>query len=210
MDLAPGEYVGARSVGITAGPGETIEYAINGGAFKPYQSVKVPLPVGTTTLVVRVTDQAGNVTTSLPMVYTIKPVPVQQPVQQAQAAAPAPVQQLAAPQAAPSRVLPAATLLSNSKRVSASAAKRKGLVSRFSAPAGAKTAVIRVFRSKGGKLTRVGSKTTSVKQGRNSVKLNSKALRRKLTAGLYAVQVTLRASDGAAGAAQTSLVRITK
>jgi hypothetical protein len=213
VSLAPGTYTGLRSVALTRGPGnEELTYELDGGAPTVYRGIPIQLARGAHRLVVRATDAAGN-TTEQAYDYTIviPPAPQPQPQvqQQQQAPAPAPVI-LPVPQIAQSQKLgPAVRLLSSQKRIKGSAARRSGLVSRFSAPSGARTAVIRVYRSKGGKFTLVGSKSTSVRRGANSVKLNGKAMRRKFTAGLYAIQVTLRGANGS-GAPATSMVRVLK
>jgi hypothetical protein len=160
------------------------------------------------------TDAVGNTTTRT-LRYVINPVPAPPAAQQqssAPAAAPAP--QLVAPlpliagsQAAPR---PVATMLSGQKRIGRAAARRNGLLARFSAPQGARRASLKVFRSRNGVLRLVGTKRVSVRRGANSVKLNGKALRSKLTPGLYLIQVTLTTSSGRSGAAAAKFVRVVR
>jgi hypothetical protein len=236
VSLAEGTYTGTQSLTATAG-GDQLTYQLDGAAARPVVG-QIQLTPGSHTLVLTATDAAGNTTTrTLP--YTILAAAGQQPPTQSQAqpqpqtpaapaaaapaaaaAGPAPVAPAAlipavaaaAPQlGVVSPALPVATMLTGSATVRGASARRSGLVARFSAPQGAKTAVVRVLRrGAGGKLTLVGSKTTAVKRGANRVPLNSSVLRRKLVNGTYVVEVRLRTSAGKSGAATRSVIRVVR
>jgi hypothetical protein len=205
--LAAGTYTGARSVALTAGAGDRIEYQVNGSDWIAYNG-PVPLSIGTTTLTVRVTDAAGNVTTST-LRYVINRPAAPAPAAQQQAPAPAPIAQIASPVVVqPSAFRPAAPALKASvKRVKLSAARRKGLSASFVAPSGAKVAVARLYRTSGAKRTLLGTKRFSVRAGRRqSVKFAGG----KLKAGLYLVEVRAGASRTALGAPGLVRMRVVR
>jgi hypothetical protein len=102
----------------------------------------------------------------------------------------------------------AARMLGGRRTISAASARRNGLVARFSAPQRARTALVRVYRKRGRSLTLVGSQTVRVRQGTNRIALRSRTLRTRLRPGTYVVRVSLRAADGAAGPAASSMVRV--
>jgi hypothetical protein len=103
---------------------------------------------------------------------------------------------------------PVATILQGGRVVPAAAARRGGLLARFTAPAGATTAVVRVFRRGNGRLVPVGARVVTVRRGANRVALNGKALRRQLTAGRFVIQVVLRTAGGRTGRPANVLVRV--
>ncbi|HEY9330210.1 MAG TPA: glycosyl hydrolase, partial [Streptomyces sp.] len=74
-----GEYISNATVTVTASDTEsgvdTIEYALDGAAYKPYTA---PVPVNTTgqhTLTYRATDMAGNTTTAQSVKFTVVAAP---------------------------------------------------------------------------------------------------------------------------------------
>jgi Chitobiase/beta-hexosaminidase C-terminal domain len=203
---AAGTYTGATSVELSAAPGSTITYAINGGGFQAYTGA-IPLRVGTTTLTVRVTDAAGNVTTST-LRYVVNPVPAPAPAPRA--AAPAPVVQIAPPLVVqPSAVFrPAApSLKAAGKRVKLSVARRKGLTASFATPRGAKLVVARLYRTRGTKRTLIATKRMSVRANRRHA---IKFAGGKLKTGLYLFEVRAGASRTALGAPGVVRVRVVR
>jgi hypothetical protein len=106
--------------------------------------------------------------------------------------------------------LPVATFLSGPRTIAGRAARRNGLVARFSAPRDAKRAVIRVLRrGANGRQTVLATQLATVRRGANRVVLNGPSLRRKLKAGRYVIEVRLsQAPGGKSGAATTFSIRI--
>jgi hypothetical protein len=211
VNLAEGTYTGPQRLIVTGGP---VSYTLNGGASKAYTGIPIDLGVGSHTVVLSSTDAVGNTTTRT-LRYVINPVPApQQQSSSAPAPAPAPAPQLVAPlpliAGTPAAPRPAATMLSGQKRVGRAAARRNGLLARFSAPQGARRATLKVYRSRKGVLRLVGTKRVSVRRGANRVKLNGRTLRSRLTPGLYVIQVTLATSSGRSGAAATKFVRVVR
>lgn len=86
-----------------------------------------------------------------------------------------------------------------------SEARRAGLQVAFVAPAGARTARVRLVR--GGRV--VASRTARVRSGRNVVVLASPALRRRLRPGRYAIRVALRGAGGPFGPTEAASIRVT-
>jgi hypothetical protein len=100
-----------------------------------------------------------------------------------------------------------ARMLGGPRTVSAGSARRNGLVARFSAPQGATTALVRVYRKRGRSLTLLDSRTVRVRAGTNRVALRSRALRARLRPGTYVVRVSLRGA-GSSGPAASATVRV--
>jgi len=103
---------------------------------------------------------------------------------------------------------PVATALAVPARVTGRAARQRGLVAQFAAPAGVTTAVVRVLRPRGGRLVVLATTTAPVRRGRNRVALTGAALRQRLAAGGVLVEVVLRRPGGKAGPAKRVRVRI--
>ena len=100
---------------------------------------------------------------------------------------------------APPRPALVPTVLPGPKTVRLSRARRSGLRVRFTAPAGARRAVVRAFRLVRGGRRLVGSAGATVHAGRATVALRSAAFRRHMVAGTYVLELVLRGAGGAAG-----------
>jgi hypothetical protein len=225
VSLEPGAYTGAQRLAVT-GAGDPVTYSLDGAAPRTYTGVAIDLGVGTHTVVLRSQDAAGNVT-ERSLAYEIRPVPAPAPPAQSAGApstgAGAGAQQsgltsLAGPLATapPPRVTagspaepPLLAVRRGARRLTLAAARRDGFVVRFTAPAGARSAVVRILRRRGGRLTLLGSRTAVVRAGRVGMRLRSRALRRRLRAGELLVEVTLRGAGGRAETA-TWVVRLAR
>ena len=223
VDLLEGTYTGTQRLVPSGADADVITYALDGGPERPYAGGAIELGVGEHVLVLRCTDAAGNLT-ERSFAFTIKPVPAARPAAEpvedvAPAAAeatqqeqPAVLQQqpLAPALVGPptSAAPPTVTMLRGRVRLDLATARRTGILAEFTAPEGARRAVIRVSRLRAGRLTLSGSRTAAVRAGANRIRLSSKALRRKLTTGRYVVEVSLRGIDGASGNPAVSSLRI--
>ena len=208
---AGGTYTGTQRVTVT---GDEVTYVLDGSAFpRSYAGVPIELEPGAHTLVLRSEDAAGNVTTQT-HTYDIRPGA--QPAQPAAAAgaAPPPPAPVVVLGPAPASLAPAAprsldaTLLGTRQRIGRAQARRSGVTARFRAPAGSRTAVVTVSRMAGDELRLVGTKRVRVRAGANTVKLNAAKLRRKLTPGLYYLEVVVRDARGRAGEPAAGFVRV--
>jgi hypothetical protein len=156
----------------------------------------------------------GAPVSDLPPLPDPAPVPAGSGAAPAVAAAGAPVAAAAAGPAAPVRLpavarpAPVVSALAAPATLPAATAARAGIVVRFTAPAGATTATIRVLRTRGRRRTVLGTQVVRVRHGLNRVALNGKALRRRLGRGRVIVEVRLRRGTGHAGAPQRTVVRI--
>jgi hypothetical protein len=212
VNLAEGTYTGTQRLIVS---GDPVTYRVNGGPTRTYAGVPIELGVGSHSVALTATDAAGNTTTrTLNYVVRAVPAPPAPPAQQRQVTpppapvvlGPAPVQVLASTSRAPALV--SARMLRGQKRVKRASARRRGLVARFSAPAGARRATLRVYRTVDGDLQLVGTKSVSVRRGTNRVRLSGRVMRSRLRAGLYVIKVTLRNSAGRGGTAASSFVRV--
>jgi hypothetical protein len=79
---------------------------------------------------------------------------------------------------------------------------------RFHAPATARNATVRAYRTDGAGRHRLGTVTAAVHVGTNSVALSSAAIRRRIKPGVYTVEVVLKGAAGARGPAATTSVRV--
>jgi hypothetical protein len=109
------------------------------------------------------------------------------------------------PGPAPSLV---ATILPGPRRVSLANAKRHGLRVRFTAPAAARSATVRAYRTAGGTRRLLGPKTAAVHGGRNAIALDAAAIRRRTKPGSYALDVVLHGAGGTQGPRAQTSVRV--
>lgn len=135
------------------------------------------------------------------------------------AAAPVPVPGLAVLGATPSSgaatVKPAvamrASRVSAPSRLGAGAAKRRGLVASFVAPKGARYAEAALYRVAGTKRTLIAKKAFATTGGRREVaRFTSAAVRRKLKAGRYVVEVRSGPARDRLGPAVVRSLRISR
>ena len=111
---------------------------------------------------------------------------------------------------APQRPALVPTVLPGPKTVRLSRARRSGLHVRFTAPAGARRAVVRAFRVVRGGRRLAGSAGATVHAGRATVALRSAAFRRHVVAGTYVLELVLHGAGGAAGRPVTTRVRVVR
>ena len=111
---------------------------------------------------------------------------------------------------APQRPALVPTVLPGPKTVRLSRARRSGLRVRFTAPAGARRAVVRAFRVVRGGRRLAGSAGATVHAGRATVALRSAAFRRHVVAGTYVLELVLHGAGGAAGRPVTTRVRVVR
>jgi hypothetical protein len=101
-----------------------------------------------------------------------------------------------------------ATILPGPRRVSLANAKRHGLRVRFTAPAAARSATVRAYRTAGGTRRLLGPKTAAVHGGRNAIALDAAAIRRRTKPGSYALDVVLHGAGGTQGPRAQTSVRV--
>jgi hypothetical protein len=193
---AAGRHEGTQLVDLFGEAGATIRYTTNGSAptlSSPRFGASL-LVDRTTTIRAIAIDAAGNVSPVATLTFTIVAAgtgggtaPAILPVPVAPVAVPPPVT-LADP---PS---PAVTLrvsrLSAPVRLSARGARRNGLSASFVAPRGAEYAEARLYRLDGSRRTLVARKAFATTAGRRDVaRFTSAAIRRKLKAGRYVLEV---------------------
>ena len=111
---------------------------------------------------------------------------------------------------APQRPALVPTVLPGPKTVRLSRARRSGLRVRFTAPAGARRAVVRALRLVRGGRRLAGSAGATVHAGRATVALRSAAFRRHVVAGTYVLELVLHGAGGAAGRPVTTRVRVVR
>jgi Chitobiase/beta-hexosaminidase C-terminal domain len=200
---APGEYTGPLSVALGAGPGETIRYRTDGlphGDNDRVYEGPIALPVGTTTIDVRVTDAAGNTSDQL-LTYTVNEAAAPAPPA---VAAPAPFVAppvVVAPQ--PARSLSARTLRAR-KRIKVRTARRSGMRVSFLAPRGAKVAQVRLYRKSGSRKILVESRSMRV----SSNKRFAVRFRKVRKAALYVTEIRVGASRRTLGAPSIFRTRV--
>jgi hypothetical protein len=198
-DLAPGEYLGPVSVALSAAAGETIAYRTDGlahSATDTAYSGPIALPFGATTLAVRATDAAGNVTDTT-LAYQVN-----RPAGPAQAPAPAVVAPVQA-------IAPRTTVLTLRavKRARLRSVRRSGLAVSFVAPSRTRVAVARLYRLSGARRTVVARRSLEVRANRrHTVRFGGRSLR----PGLYLIEVRVGASTATLGPATTRRVRIAR
>ena len=107
--------------------------------------------------------------------------------------------------AAPTGPALVATILPGRARMSLAAARRSGLRVRFTAPAAARSVTVRAYREAGGRRHLLGSRVQSVHAATNTVALDSVAIRRRISVGLYTLQVVLHGAGSSAAPATTSI-----
>jgi Chitobiase/beta-hexosaminidase C-terminal domain len=205
--VPPGAHTGPLSVALSAGPGETITYRLDGlpqtDADAPYTG-PIALGFGTTTIGVRVTDAAGNVTDGT-LTYTVNPPPA------------APAAPPAAPPATPAPVLAPLTLatpsrtlragiLRSTRRIRTRTARRRGIRVAFRAPRGTRAARLRLYKVRGSSRHRLVQRTVRTRAGRRAFRLRS----RRLRPGLYRITVRVGASRATLGRARTKMVRLVR
>lgn len=210
-DLAPGVYIGTRSVALTAALGETITYRTDGlahGRNDRAYSGPIALGFGSTTIAARVTDAAGNITDK-EFAYTInRPAPAAETTTPA-APLTSPGSAVtttpglattpdgpAATAAASAQSKPYLRMLATAPRVKRSRASKKGLRVLMRVADDAKVVRIRVYRklNNGARLLIGTTYRNPAKAGRYTATLSAPALRRKLRIGTYEIEATPGAS----------------
>ncbi|HEX2104343.1 MAG TPA: chitobiase/beta-hexosaminidase C-terminal domain-containing protein [Solirubrobacteraceae bacterium] len=196
---AAGRYEATQFVDLFAEPGTVIHYTTDASvpteASARYTGFSLTVNRTTTIRAIAI-DAAGNVSPVATLAFTIvapgtgtgtgtAPVPLAAPVPGlASVAAQAPAVSAVA------GVTLRATRLSAPARLSARAARRNGVVASFVAPRGAEYAEARLYRLAGARRTLVARKTFATSAGRRDVaRFTSAAVRRKLKAGRYVLEV---------------------
>jgi hypothetical protein len=211
----PGDYDRSQRVEVTGD--EPVSYTLDGGPSRLYDQ-PIEIGQGVHTLELRSEDEAGNVTTrtleyriDAPPATQPDPTPAQPRTQPAAPVAPAAAltPALSTPKVLPANVVkaaPVARILGGKTRVSLSQARRRGVPVAFEAPAGARSATVRAYRTVRGKLRLAATKVMRVKAGRNAASLRSRAIR----PGVLTVKVVLRDAAGKAGRASSITVRVVR
>jgi hypothetical protein len=104
----------------------------------------------------------------------------------------------------------AATIVPGSSRVSLARARRSGLRVRFTAPAGARRATLRAYRTTGGARRLLGSRVATVHAATNTIALDAAAIRRRIRTGTYTLEVVLRRADGTHGPRVPAYVQVVR
>jgi Chitobiase/beta-hexosaminidase C-terminal domain len=203
-DPAPGTYVGAQSVSLSAGPGESIKYSLDAGPATRDYTGPIDLGVGTSTIKTLATDAAGN-TTEDSLAYVIEA-----PAQAVAATPVAQAVQVIAPALAPAAPRVSLNVARSSYRLAGStrlrSARRRGVPVFYTAPAGADRMRFTVYRSAGASARRaLVKRTVRVRPGVRSVALKWRGMR----AGRYVVQVRAL-KGGRAGKVSKRNFRITR
>jgi hypothetical protein len=215
---AAGRHEGTQLVDLFGEAGATIRYTTD-GTVPTVSSARF----GTSLLVDRSTtiraiaiDAAGNVSPDASLVFTIvapgtgaASVIAPVPGLAAAGAGAAPALAPAAP--APPAVTARVSRVSAPARLSARGARRNGLVASFVAPAGAEYAEARLYRVAGSRRTLVGTRALATTTGRREfARFTSAAMRRKLKAGRYVLEVRTGPELGRLGPAVVRSLRISR
>jgi hypothetical protein len=211
---APGRHEGAQLVDLFAEEGATIRYTTDGSV----PTVSSPrfgpslLLDRTTTIRAIAVDAAGNVSPVASLTFTIvsPPGPIVGPL-----TSEPPGGGLVLPRpattAGPAAVALRVSRLSAPARLSARGARRNGLTASFVAPAGAEYAEARLYRVVGSRRTLVARKAFAATAGRRDVaRFTSAAVRRKLKAGRYVLEVRTGSALTRLGPAVVRSVRIAR
>jgi len=88
---------------------------------------------------------------------------------------------------------------------------RRGVVTSFVTPAGARYAQVRVYRLGGGERRLLATRVMAATPGRRqTARFTSASIRRRLAAGRYAIEVRTGASPARLGPAEVALVRVAR
>jgi hypothetical protein len=216
---AAGRHEGTQLVDLFAEAGAVIRYTMDGSvptASSPRFGASL-LVDRTTTIRAIAIDAGGNVSPVATLTFVIGPLSAGDPGRAAIVPLPAaPVLTIAQP--APVAItapVPAVTLrvarLAAPGRLSARGARRNGLTASFVAPRGADYADARLYRLDGTRRTLVARKTFATTAGRRDVaRFTSAAIRRKLRAGRYVLEVRTGPALGSLGPAVTKGLRIAR
>jgi hypothetical protein len=211
----PGTYTGPRTVELRAEPGAAVHYTTDGSApttASPRFGADIDVDRTMTIRAIAV-DAAGNVSPVAALAFTIRATGAGAPrvvvlgVVDARAAVPV------IGSIAPTD--PAVTLrvrgLSAPARVTRTAARRRGVVASFVTPAGAGYARVRLYRVGGGQRRLLATRVMAATPGaRQTARFTSAGIRRRLTAGRYAVEVRTGPSPASLGPAAIAPVRVAR
>lgn len=103
-----------------------------------------------------------------------------------------------------------AVILPGSRHVRLATARRSGLHVRFTAPPAAPRAIVRAYRHIDGARRLVGTRTTTVHRGSNTVALDAAAIRHAIKPGVYTLKVVLHGAGATHGPPATTHVRVTR
>jgi hypothetical protein len=215
----PGRHEGTQLVDLFSEAGTTIRYTTDGSVPTASSARFGPslLVDATTTIRAIAIDAAGNVSPVATLTFTLVApgsgaagggalVPV--PAAPVLVARPAPAT-IADP--ATSAVTLRVSRLTAPARLSSRGARRNGLTASFVAPGGAEYAEARLYRLDGTRRTLVARKAFATTAGRRDVaRFTSAAIRRKLKAGRYVLEVRTGPALGSLGPAVAKAVRIAR
>jgi hypothetical protein len=205
-----GAHTGRQGVSLSAETGARIYYTTDGSAPTTASTrfgAEIVLDRDTTVNAIAV-DAAGNESPVASASFTIKPA-----VTPFVSVVPGLVELGASASPLPS-VAPAAVTLKVARltlpaRMSAGAARRRGVVASFVTPAGAAYAEARLIRLQGAKRRLVGKRLMAATPGRRQVaRFTTAAVRKQLATGRYVIEVRTGPSAGRLGPAVTMRLRV--
>jgi hypothetical protein len=215
----PAAYTGQRTVALHAEPGATIHYTTDGSApttASPRFGADIDIDRSTTIRAIAV-DAAGNVSAVATLAFTVRapdtgagptsvvPGLVVLGVVDARAAVPV----IGSIDPAPPAVTLRVRGLSAPAHVSAAAARRRGVVTSFVTPAGARYAQVRLYRLGGDRRRLLATRVLAARPGdRQRARFTSAGIRRRLAAGRYAIEVRTGPSPARLGPPAIAPVRI--
>jgi hypothetical protein len=103
-----------------------------------------------------------------------------------------------------------ATILPGDRRLSLAQARRSGLRLRFNAPAGARSATLRAYRSGAGSRRLLGKRSATIHGTTSEIALDAAAIRRRIKPGRYVLELVLRDGARNAGPAVSTSVRVVR
>jgi len=214
---AAGRHEGTQLVDLLAEPGATIRYTLDDSVPTAASArFGASLLVDRTTTVRAIAiDAAGNVSPVASLTFTIVAPGAGEAAVAAAAPVPAAPVVVASPAPAAASAAPAVTLrvsrLTAPVRLTARGARRNGLTASFVAPHGAEYAEARLFRLDGRRRTLLATKAFATTAGRRDVaRFTSAAVRRKLKAGRYMLEVRTGPALGRLGPAVARSLRIAR
>jgi hypothetical protein len=213
MTPGAGSYVGRQAIDLAANDGSHIHYTTDGS-----DPTRASLRYGAqividrdTTLKAIAIDTAGNASPVVSASFTITapaPVRVSTPLRAA-----VPAVGVLGTSASPAPAVAPVTLKVRRPalpaRMSAAAARRRGVVASFVTPSGAAYAEARLIRLDGARRLLVGKRLMAATPGRRQVaRFTTAAMRKRLAAGRYVIEVRTGPSVGRLGPAVTMRLRV--
>jgi hypothetical protein len=214
MTPGAGTYIGRQAIDLAAADGSQIHYTTDGS--EPTRAslrygAQIVIDRDTTVKAIAV-DAAGNASPVVSAGFTISapaPVGVFAPVRTVPGVGVLGASASPLPSVAPAAVTLKVRRLTLPARMSAGAARRRGVVASFVTPAGAAYAEARLIRLQGAKRRLVGKRLMAATPGRRQVaRFTTAAVRKQLAAGRYVIEVRTGPSAGRLGPAVTMRLRV--